>query len=59
MDNKYQIPKPKKPETRGELLQQQIEELIQRRDKESDLAAKQELNKEITRLFAQWERAKL
>ena len=59
MENKYQIPKPKKPETRAEFLQQQIEDLVKRRDTESDLAAKHELNKEITKLFAQWERAKL
>jgi hypothetical protein len=59
MDNKYQIPKRQKPESRAEFLQQKIEELVKRRDEESDLAAKQKLNKEITTLFAQWERAKL
>ena len=59
MDNKYQIPKPKKPETKIEHLQQQIEELVKRRDQEKDLAAKKILNAEIMRLFAQYERAKL
>jgi hypothetical protein len=59
MENKYQVPKPKKPETRAEILQQQIEELVKKRDKETDPAAKQSLHKEILGLYAQWERAKL
>ena len=60
MDDKYQISKSKKPETKSEILQHQIEELVKRRDsKETDLAAKQEINKEITKLFAQYERLKL
>ena len=59
MDNKYQIPKPKKPETRAEILQQQIEELVKKRDKETDPSAKQLLHKQIIGLYAQWERAKL
>jgi hypothetical protein len=59
MDDKYQISKPKKPETRTEILQQQIEELVKKRDAEKDLKAKQTLNAEITRLFAQYERSKL
>ena len=59
MDNKYQISKSKKPETKQELLQHQIEELIKRRDKESNPAAKQAVNAEITKLFAQYERLKL
>ena len=59
MDNKYQIPKPKKPETKIEHLQHQIEELVKRRDQEKDLAAKKTLNAEIMRLFAQYERLKL
>lgn len=59
MDNKYQIPKSKKPETKAEILQHEIEELVKRRDRESDLAAKQKLNAEITKLFAQYERLKL
>jgi hypothetical protein len=59
MDNKYQISKPKKPETKQEIIQAQIEELIKRRDKETNASAKQTLNAEITRLFAQYERLKL
>ncbi len=59
MDNKYQISKSKKPETKQKLLQQQIEELIKHRDKESNPAAKQAINAEITKLFAQYERLKL
>jgi hypothetical protein len=59
MDNKYQIPRSRKPETKTEILQVQIEELVKQRDKEKDLAAKQKINAEITRLFAQYERSKL
>ncbi len=59
MDDKYQISKSKKPETRSEMLQHQIEELVKRRDNENDLAAKQAINGEITKLFAQYERSKL
>lgn len=59
MDDKYQISKPKKPETKQELIQQKIEELIKCRDKESDLRAKQTLNAEITKLFAQYQRLNL
>ena len=58
MDNKYNISK-KKPETKQEIIQAQIEELVARRDKESDSKAKQALNAEITKLFAQYERLKL
>jgi len=59
MDNKYQIPKNKKPEGKTELLEQQIQELVKRRDNESNPAAKQELHREIMKLFAQYERSKL
>ena len=59
MDNKYQISKSRKPETKQEALQHQIEELVKRRDKESNPAAKQAVNAEITKLFAQYERFKL
>ena len=59
MDDKYQIPRSKKPETKIEMLQHQIEELVKRRDRETNLAEKQKLNAEITRLFAQYERLKL
>ena len=59
MDNKYQIPKSKTPETKQEIIQFQIEELVKRRDKETDPSAKQAINAEITKLFAQYERLKL
>ena len=59
MDDKYQISKSKKPATKQEMIQQQIEELVKRRDKESDLKIKQTLNAEITKLFAQYQRLKL
>ncbi len=59
MDNKYQISKSKEPETKQEIIQHQIEELVKRRDKESNPAAKQAMNAEITKLFAQYERLKL
>ncbi len=59
MDDKYQISKSRKPETKQEIIQHQIEDLIKRRDKESNLAAKQTINAEITKLFAQYERLKL
>lgn len=59
MNNKYQIPKTKKPETKAEILQAQIEELVKRRDAEKNPAAKQALQAEILKLFAQYERAKL
>jgi hypothetical protein len=59
MDNKYQISKSKKPETKQEIIQHQIEELVRRRDNETNPAAKQAINAEITKLFAQYERLKL
>ena len=59
MDNKYNVPKPKKPETKLEIIAAQIEELVKQRDREKDLAAKAKLNAEITKLFAQYERAKI
>ena len=59
MDDKYNIQKSNKPETKAEILQHQIEELVKRRDQETGLAAKQTINAEITKLFAQYERLKL
>ncbi|MDQ3711950.1 MAG: hypothetical protein M3388_07000 [Acidobacteriota bacterium] len=59
MDDKYQISKSRKPETKQEILQHQIEELVRQRDKEFNPAAKQAINAEITKLFAQYERLKL
>lgn len=59
MDDKYHISKNKKPETKVEILQEKIEELVKQRDTETSLAVKQTINAEITKLFAQYERAKL
>ncbi|MFZ1702251.1 MAG: hypothetical protein WBO10_02165 [Pyrinomonadaceae bacterium] len=59
MDDKYQISKSKKPETRTEMLQHQIEELVKQRDNATNLAVKQTLNAEITKLLAQYQRSKL
>ena len=59
MDDKYQISKSRKPETKSEVLQHKIEELVKRRDQETSLAAKKVINAEITKLFAQYERLKL
>lgn len=59
MDDKYQISKSKEPETKQEVIQHKIEELIELRDKESDPKTKQTINAEIMKLFAQYERLKL
>jgi len=59
MDNKYQISKSKEPKTKQEIIQAQIEELIERRDKEANPSAVKAINAEITKLFAQYERLKL
>ena len=59
MDDKYQISKSRKPETRIEVLTAKIEELVKRRDASTGLADQQAINAEITKLFAQYERLKL
>ena len=59
MDDKYQIHKKKKPETKQEIIQEQIEELIKQRDKTNNLGEKQKINEQITKLFAQYQRLKL
>ena len=59
MDDKYRIPKKKKPETKQEVIQEQIEQLIKRRDATANLAERKTINAEITKLFAQYERLKL
>ena len=59
MDDKYNVRKPKKPETKQEAIQQQIEELVKRRDKITNLSEKEVIQKQIMTLFAQWERLKL
>jgi hypothetical protein len=59
MDDKYNVRKPKKPETKQEAIQQQIEELVKRRDRITNPAEKEKIQKEIMTLFAKWERLKL
>ncbi|HEX8197277.1 MAG TPA: hypothetical protein VF571_13880 [Pyrinomonadaceae bacterium] len=59
MNDKYQIIKKKKPETKQEIIQEKIEELVKQRDKESNYTAKQALNAEIMKLFAQYQRLNL
>lgn len=59
MDDKYRIPKKRKPETKQEIIQEQIEKLIERRDKLTNPGEKQKINAEITKLFAQYERLKI
>jgi len=59
MDDKYNVRKPKRPETKQEAIQQQIEDLVKRRDQTPNLAEKQSIQKEIMKLFAEYERLKL
>ena len=59
MDSKYNVPKKKKPETKQEIIEQQIQDLIKRRDRTPNLAEKQKINAEITTLFAQYQRLKI
>lgn len=55
IDDKYHIPKNKKPETRAEVLEAKIQDLVKQRDAEKDPAKKQALHAQILRLFAQFE----
>ncbi len=59
MDDRYQIGRKKKPETKAEILQEKIEELVKQRDREKDPAAKKILQAQIMRLFAQYEGLRL
>lgn len=59
MDDKYNVRKSRQPETKQEVIQHQIEELVKRRDKISNLAEKKAIQAEIMKLFAQYERLKL
>jgi hypothetical protein len=59
MDDKYNVRKSRKPETKQEAIQHEIEELIKRRDRIPSLAEKQAIQKEIMKLFAEFERLKL
>jgi hypothetical protein len=46
-------------ETKQEVIERQIEELVKRRDEVSNPAEKQAIQAEIMKLFAQYERLKL
>jgi hypothetical protein len=59
MDDKYNLRKSREPETKQEVIQHQIEELVKRRDNITNLAEKEAIQKEIMKLFAQYERLKL
>ncbi len=59
MDDKYNLRKSREPETKQEMIQHQSEDLVKRRDKSANHTEKQALQKEIMRLFAQYERLKL
>jgi hypothetical protein len=59
IDDKYHLPKNKKPETKAEILQAKIEELVKERDAETDPAAKRALHAQIMKLFAQYEGLRL
>jgi hypothetical protein len=59
MDDKYKIIKKMKPETKQEIIQEKIEELVKLRDKEPNYSAKQAINAEIMKLFAQYQRLNL
>jgi ubiquinone biosynthesis protein COQ9 len=59
IDDKYNLEKKKKPESKAELLQEKIEELVKKRDAEKDPAAKKALQAQIMRLFAQYEGLRL
>jgi len=59
MDDKYNVRKSRKPETKQEVIQREIEELIKRRDRTPGPVEKQAIQKEIMKLFAQYERLKL
>jgi hypothetical protein len=58
-DDKYNVSKPKKPETKQDHLDAQIRELVRQRDTTTNASEKQRLNKEITRLFAEYQRLKI
>ena len=59
MESKYNVPKKRKPVTKQEQIQEQIEELVKRRDNTPNAAEKQKLQAKIMALFAQYERLKL
>ncbi len=59
MESKYNVPKKRKPETKQEEIAAQIEDLVKQRDRLTNPAEKEKIQKEIMSLFAQYERLKL
>jgi len=59
VNSKYNVPKAKKPETKAEILQKEIEDLVKRRNAETDPIARQKINAEITMIYSRYERLKL
>lgn len=59
MESKYNVPKKGKPETKQEEIAARIEELVKQRNRASNPAEKEKIQKEIMTLFAQYERLKL
>ena len=59
MESKYNVPKKRKPETKQEEIAAQIEALVKQRDRLTNPAEKEKIQKEIMTLFAQYERLKL
>ena len=59
MESKYNVPKKRKPETKQEEVAAQIEELVKQRDRLTNPAEKEKLQKQIMTLYAQYERLKL
>jgi hypothetical protein len=59
IDDKYNVRKNRKPETKQDEIQLEIEALIKRRDSITNPAEKQAIQKQIMKLFAQYERLKL
>ena len=59
MESKYNVPKKGKPESKQEEIAARIEELVKQRDRLTNPAEKEKIQKEIMTLFAQYERLKL
>ena len=59
MESKYNVPKKRKPQTKQEEVAAQIEELVKQRDRLTNPAEKEKLQKQIMTLYAQFERLKL
>jgi len=59
MESKYNVPKKGKPSNKQEEIAARIEELVKQRDRLSNPAEKEKIQKEIMTLFAQYERLKL